>query len=125
MKRYAFVICAMSVAFLLAGCGEPAAEDKFLSHWEKIVSLVSENTADAAQAAETVKQYVEDNLEEMKTLGEQFGKNAEKKISEDPAFIRRVMEVLDKINTLQEKNPELLGNAGLNQALTPLSDMMR
>jgi hypothetical protein len=117
------MICAL--ALILVGCSQPAAEDKFLSHWDKITSLISDNAADAAKAAAAVKQYLKDHLEEMKELGKQFGKDSEKKIAENPAFIRRVMEVVDKINTLQQKNPELMSNTGLNDAFTPLAELFK
>ncbi len=125
MKRFAVAICTCALASLLAGCAQPPAEDRFLSHWEKIVSLVSENKADAAKAEAAVRQYLKDHLEEMKALTTQFGKDAEKKLAVDPVFIRRVMQVIDDLKDLKDTNQALLNNTGLNEALAPLSEMMR
>ncbi len=125
MKRFAFAICACVLAAVVSGCAETPAEDKYLSHWEKIVSLVSTNKNDAAKASAAVKDYLKNNLDEMKSLAAKFGDTAARKLVDDPGFIRRVIELIDNINTIQKENPGLFNGADLNAALTPLTDLMK
>jgi hypothetical protein len=125
MKKAVTIICLLAVSLLLAGCGQATPEERFLSHWEKIVALINENKNDPAKARAAVKSYLDANLAEMKTLAGQFGQEASQKIAQNPDFIDRVIKIVDTIENLKKTNPSLVDDPQLAQAYQPLSDLTK
>jgi hypothetical protein len=125
MKKAALVFCSLVICAFLAGCGQATPEEQFLSHWEKVVALHSENKADPAKAQDAVKAYLDAHLAEMKSLSGQFGNKTDKKIAEDPRFIERVLKLMNSITDLEKTNKSLLDNPGVAQAVKPLIDLIK
>jgi hypothetical protein len=110
------------VSFLF-GCSQQTAEEKYLNHWEKIVTILLDNKNDSAKATTAVKEYISANIAEMKQLAGQFGKEEGKKIVQDSNFIMRVKKIRESILDLEQKHPQLLGDAAVSEALSQLGDI--
>jgi hypothetical protein len=120
MKKAVLIVCAIALTALVAGCGQAAPDEKYLSHMEKIVALLRDNKSDTGKAQAAVKSYLDANLPEMKTLLTQFGKEQSKKIGEDPVFLGRVLKLVDALNELAKTDKAFLDNPSVAQALEPL-----
>ncbi len=125
MKKAFIALCLLGTLLLLAGCGQATPEERYLSHWEKIVALFSQNRNDPAKARAALKSYLDAHLAEMKTLAGQFGQEAGKKIAENPDFIRRVLKVIDTLNDLAKTNKSLLDDPQFSQAFATLSELTK
>jgi hypothetical protein len=125
MKKAVSFIGVLAVMLFVAGCAQSTPEEKYLSHWEKIVSLIKDNKTDAAKAQTAVKSYLDGNLADMKTLSTQFGKEESKNIAKNSAYIMRVLKLVDTVNELAKTNKALLDDPQLAQAYAPLADLTK
>ena len=125
MKKAFLVTFFLGTLLLLAGCAQATPEEKFLSHWEKIVGIMSADRNDPAQALAEVKTYLDSNLAEMKTLAGEFGKEESKKLAENPDFIDRVMKLANTINDLAKTNKSLVDDPRFADAYSSLSTLYK
>ena len=121
MKKALVVTILLGVILLSAGCAKATPEERFLSHWEKIVNIMTTDRNDPSKALADVKAYLDKNLPEMKTLAGEFGMEESKLIAQDPNFINRVLKVVDKINELAKTNKSLLDDPQFADVYSTLS----
>jgi hypothetical protein len=125
MKKAVSFIGVLAVMLFVAGCAQSTPEEKYLSHWEKIVSLIKDNKTDTAKAQAAVKGYLDANLADMKTLSTQFGQASSKDIAKNSVYIMRVLKLVDAITELAKSNKALLDDPQLAQAYAPLADLTK
>jgi hypothetical protein len=122
--------CCMCVLilFVFIACGTPEPESQLTAHMDNIVSLVMENRTDAGQAAIALKQYVDDNINDIERLldtleTQNSSQDDETKLNVDMIF--RHTQIMDRIIQLEQEEPALMNDARIEQALKPLFDIFK
>ncbi len=114
------------ILFGFFACGTAGPELELTAHMDKIVSILKENRADAAQAAASLKQYIADNLADIKNLAKTLATKSSTQADEsgvDIDMIFKHTQIIENIIQLEQEEPVLMNDSRIEQALKPLYEV--
>ena len=131
MKRglnpFLLIICALAVIIIFC-CGAANPQTELTTHMEKIVSILKEHGDDTNQAASSLKEYVDNNLDTIKNIMTKIEENNASKPDKDKLDINLIFrhtEIIKNLKKLEQEKPALMNDQKVKEALKPLFEALK
>jgi len=121
--RYVFMILALAGTFMFSACSRVTPHEKLLGHYEKILSILSENKTDINKAAQLAGDYIKKNIDEIKSLYAEFEKEPGAAITKDPIYVERQAALRKAHLDLEMNYPLLLNSPQVIEAIVPMREL--